>query len=395
VRRRATTTTLATGTAAAALAAALGGALPAASSPGTPTAVAAPSGSYRVGLLGDMPYGAYGRALYPNVIKDINHSDVAFSIFDGDIKNGSEPCYAAPHEHVLPSGVAHTAEGALARERYTGIRNYRVGQDVYFYALDLFKRYEKPVVYLPGDNEWTDCDRDVAKLSPPDQADSVDRLNYLRRLAYPTAQSLGQSTLRLERQSAQYPENVRWSRGPVTFVGLNVTGSDNNWVDDTAAAQKKDGPAAEAQREYTARNRANLAWIRQAFRAARQAGSRGIMISMQADMWDPAAVQTHFADTKAELVRQTTHFAGQVVLVNGDSHSFEMDKPLTDYATTNAAGGAGGNVIQNFTRVTTFGEAQYHWVSATIDPADPMVFRFDQHLVAADVPTYTQPPPAA
>jgi hypothetical protein len=31
----------------------------------------------------------------------------------------------------------------------------------------------------------------------------------------------------LERQ-AGYPENVRWAYGPVTYVGLNVTGSDNN-----------------------------------------------------------------------------------------------------------------------------------------------------------------------
>ncbi len=62
-------------------------------------------------------------------------------------------------------------------------------------------------------------------------------------------------------------------------------------------------------------------------------------------------------------------------------------------ATTNAAGLAGPNVIENFTRVTTFGEAQNHWVSATIDANDPNVFTFHQHLVTANLPTYTAPPP--
>jgi hypothetical protein len=77
--------------------------------------------------------------------------------------------------------------------------------------------------------------------------------------------------------------------------------------------------------------------------------------------------------------------------VNGDSHSFEVDKPLTDYATTNAGGLAGANAVENFTRVTTFGDVQNHWVSATVDPADPHVFTFHQHVIAANLPTYVPP----
>jgi hypothetical protein len=117
------------------------------------------------------------------------------------------------------------------------------------------------------------------------------------------------------------------------------------------------------------------------------------MIIIQADMWDATAALTHYADTKRELFLQSTAFAGQVVLVNGDSHQFKMDKPLTDYATTNAAGLAGPNVVENFTRVTTFGEAQDHWVGATIDLRNPNAFTFQQHVVAANVPAYTPPTP--
>jgi len=337
---------------------------------------------FEIGLVGDMPYGDYGRRLYPNVLADLNSHDLAFSIFDGDTKNGSESCFADPHATTATA----TPEGAGSSAPYAGIAGFAQGQDVYKYALDLFGQYRRPVVYVPGDNEWTDCDRSTLT----NKSDSVDRLDYLRKLSFPTNRSLGQRTLRLVRQSPAFPENVRWTKGPVTFVGLNVTGSDNNWVD--ATNTKKDGPVAEAQAEYTARNAANLRWIKDSFAAAKASGSKGVLLDIQADMWDPSAEQTHFQDTKDELVRQVTAFRGPVVLVNGDSHSFEVDKPLMDAATTNAAGKAGvGNVVQNFTRVTTFGEYQYHWVSATIDPADPELFSFHQHIVPADVPAYVLP----
>src|SRR2546429_653083 len=193
-----------------------------------------------------------------------------------------------------------------------------------------------------------------------------------------TPRSLGQRQLRLERQSAEYPENVRWARGPVTYVGLNVPGSDNNAPQFDATGKQVDGDAA----EYTARNAANLAWLDSSFAAARAAHSAAVMVVLQADMWSAGDPVAHFADTKRELARLAIDFPGQVVLVNGDSHFLKIDKPLTD---------AKGTVIQNFTRVQTFGSDQNHWVSATVDVHDPDVFTFHQHVVAAHVPAYVSP----
>ena len=49
--------------------------------------------SYTIGLFGDMPYNALGRAQYPNLIADINANHVEFSVFDGDLKAGGDgPC---------------------------------------------------------------------------------------------------------------------------------------------------------------------------------------------------------------------------------------------------------------------------------------------------------------
>jgi hypothetical protein len=329
---------------------------------------------YVVGLFGDMPYGDAGRAQYPNVIADMNTQNLAFSVFDGDIKNGSEPCYADVDGSAQAAGKP----------------------DIYRYARNLFMQQRNPVVVVPGDNEWTDCDRPATK-GPV--FDAVDRLGYERTVLYDydpatgrsNPNSLGQRTIAITRQSDvdpsyQYPENARWTWGPVTYVGLNVPGSNNDWIND---GDTTNGPVAEAQAEYTARNAANLAWLSESFAAAKAAGSKAVMIVLQADMFGPGSPfptttdpTDHFADTRNAIADAAIAFGGPVVVVNGDSHSFNVDKPFTD---------AQGNVIENLTRVTTFGSAQNHWVTATVDPTDPDVFSFEQHLITANEPTYTAP----
>ena len=74
-------------------------------------------------------------------------------------------------------------------------------------------------------------------------------------------QSLGRRTIRLTRQSedtryAKFRENVRWTQGDVLFVTLHVIGSNNNL-----------GRTPEMDAEYSERNAANLAWMRQALRS--------------------------------------------------------------------------------------------------------------------------------
>jgi hypothetical protein len=168
-----------------------------------------------------------------------------------------------------------------------------------------------------------------------------------------------------------------WPEG-VTYVGVNIPGSDNNAPQFDATGKQTDGDAA----EYTARNSANRGWLQQAFAAAKAAHSAAVMVVIQADMWSAVDPTAHFADTKTELARLSIGFPGQVVLVNGDSHFLQIDKPLKD---------AVGNTIENFTRVQTFGSDQNHWVNATVDARDRNVFTFHQHIVAANVPTYVSP----
>src|SRR5882672_10484246 len=41
------------------------------------------SATYTIGLFGDMPYNAMGKADYPFLLQDINAEKVSFSVFDG------------------------------------------------------------------------------------------------------------------------------------------------------------------------------------------------------------------------------------------------------------------------------------------------------------------------
>jgi hypothetical protein len=294
---------------------------------------------YEIGLLGDMPYGDTGRAQFPAVIADMNRHRLAFSAFNGDIKNGKERCDQFQYDNAAKN----------------------------------FASFRDPLVYVPGDNEWTDCDRPSNGSYDPN-----DRLALVRKMFAATPESLGTRKIGLQRQAPNFPENVRWAVGGVTYVGVNVTGSDNNAPQFDSTGKQVDGDAA----EYAARNAATLAWLDESFAQAKAAHSAAVMIVQQADMWATGDPTPHFADTKRELARLAIDFPGQVVIVNGDSHFLTIDKPLKDTA---------GTVIQNVTRVQTFGSDQNHWVSATVDPKDPNVFTFHQHVIAANVPTYVKP----
>jgi hypothetical protein len=291
-------------------------------------------GRFTFALIGDVPYGAEGEEKFPSLLADINADrTLAFVVHDGDFKNGSSLCSDA----------------------------------VFYNRLDLFNAFAAPLIYVPGDNEWTDCHR-----ANNGAYDPLERLAFLRTVFFPTDQSLGRKTLTLTRQSTSpgyslYRENVRWALHDVLFVGLHVVGSNNNL-----------GRTPVADAEYAARNTANLAWLSESFALAADRGYRGVMLIIQANPgFELAAAQrTGFNDFLALLEAETLSFGKPVVLVHGDSHYFRMDKPL--------AGRVSRRRIEHFTRLETFGENDNHWVHVTVEPGSANVFRFDPRIVAAN-----------
>jgi hypothetical protein len=340
-------------------------------SPGTVLADDVVSGSknfpFDFALIGDEPYfpkvnGSQqypGNSEYINVINDVNslRHKLEFTVHIGDIKAGDTLC----------------------------------SNDVYANNLSLFNRFSSPVIYLPGDNEWTDCHR-------PNNGgmDPVERLNYLRNVFYTSDQSLGQRTLTLSRQSsdpglALFKENVIWNYGVVLFVGLNMPGSNNNHGRTT-------GPfAAGTEPEFAARNAANLEWLRKAFQIANADPTiKAVVVLAQANPFERYMEAGFGADSGyknfiSELRVQTAQFNKPVMYVGGDTHTPRIDKPLGELypsPTRSAFDQKSDKRFEKFTRVEVFGETDTHWVKVHVDPNDPNIFTVSPQIVEANLKTH-------
>lgn len=286
------------------------------------------------GLFSDLPYSAWEREQLPLLIAEMNAEPLAFVVHGGDIKNGTSVC---------------------SDEAYQAI-------------LEAFQSSAHPLIYVPGDNEWTDCHhRQNARFEP------VERLEKLRSLFWAGDSTLGRRTMKLERQSdasafPAYRENVRWEVDGVLFMGLNLPGSENNFFGVTRGTREPRGPVA----EFVERSAANRAWLGEAFAIARRKNLPAVLIVAHGnpgfEAWNAGRAETGYLDFLTQLRDEVQAFSGQVVLVHGDTHNQQIDQPLRD--------AKNGDVIGNFTRVETFGFPHFGWVQGTINLEDPRVFRF-------------------
>jgi len=288
------------------------------------------SGSARFdfALIGDTPYNDFDATnSFPNMIEEINRHRLAFVVHDGDIKSGGAPC----------------------------------SDEILFERYRQFQTFRHPLIYVFGDNEWSDCDRNKTNHFDPEE-----RLEKLREIFTRGNETLGCRTFTLARQSedplfAKYRENVRWIFGQVLFMGLNLPGDSNNY----------------GRPEYSGRMRANLSWLRDSFALGKERDLRGLMLIIQAnphfDLPSTNKLRAGFNDLLSALEAETIAFKKPVVLVHGDSHYFRIDKPMIASKSKRR--------VENFTRVETFGNPDVHWVRATVDWQDPNVFSFRQVIV--------------
>jgi hypothetical protein len=307
------------------------------------------SGKFTIALIGDFPYAESKSIEAQNLMADLdNHEELSFIIHDGDFKGGSVPC----------------------------------DDKVYANRLATFNQSTHPLFYVFGDNEWTDCHRAAAGSYNP-----FERLALLRSLftKFDKPFSLGAKKLPLTRQSETFPENIRWFKSNVMFVGLHIPGSNNGLSTSVQHLEQ-------AKAEFQLRNAANLEFLRESFEIAKERKSPGVMISIQANPWDfiPATGLTGFEDFLVLLGEKTREFGKPVVLVHGDSHYFRIDKPLPSKLPSEVIGTEFPFILpwdsaelrlENFTRVETFGNPNTHWVKATIDVKNPNVFTFEPMIV--------------
>ncbi len=260
-----------------------------------------PNAEYDVAFFGDVPYSTADFTRYDNMIRSMNGSSAVFSAHVGDI---------GPPESSTCTNAWVDRETA---------------------RLDTFSR---PVVYTPGDNEWTDC------------SDELARLSYLRSRIFRSTgtHSRGATTMALTSQADRgYPENARWTREPVLFASLHVTGSRDNYSN---------------QSEFVPRRRATVDWVVEAFDQARAEDKEGIVLMAQADpnLDQEASDRGRIAyQSMFEAVtNQTAFFAGEVLFIHGDGHTFKNDKPIAGRA--------------NLRRVQVEGDSRVSYVRVHVDP---------------------------
>ena len=163
----------------------------------------------------------------------------------------------------------------------------------------LYQTFQRPFVFTPGDNEWTDCHRvNNGRYIP------LERLGFLRSVFFA---EVGQTTggkaraVLSQADGGAYPEfveNVMFQQQSVMFGTVHVVGSNNGlepWVR-IFPTDSCTSPRADRIAEFERRQAAALAWVDEVFAAA--AGTKGLFLLIQANPDLPSNPQLCRADSR-------------------------------------------------------------------------------------------------
>ena len=300
--------------------------------------------SFEFAVLGNTPFSSTEVPIVRSVLANIGDSQAAFVVHAGNLKSVTESC-----------------RDELVTQR-----------------LSLLASSPKPMIYVPGENDWADCERAKDGSYNP-----VERLDFLRDHAFDDDALLGPGPVGyaqfdLTRQSdmarfRQYRENVRWFYRGVVFVGLNIPGNNNNY----RSAGGRNG-------EYEDRVIATRVWLQHALVYAQQKEALGMVVVAQADPeFEPArsgGLGSLFSDRagrrgvdgykdfRTQLQRLAGRFKGAILLVDGGK-TMRHSQPLRDPR---------GAPIKSFTQLTTYGSPSVNrWIRVKVDPRSAQLFHFD------------------
>ena len=342
-----------------------------------------------IAVIGDVPYGTSPTdqsqtVAHPAFITAINaDQDTSLVLHVGDIHSGKQYCTDAYNTTVF----------------------------------NQWKAFRAPLVYTPGDNEWADCHKikegggtynaatgridygvDAnGNLLDYAGGDPVANLQLVRSTFFANPGKTLGASMSVHSQAQEfdaahpldssYVENVWFEKSRVLFVTINVPGGSNNDTDPWYGAPSMSPVQAQ---EVANRTAADLRWLDVAFKQAQSNGDLGVVIQLQADMWDlDGALPAHIAAYKPLIERIATltkAFGKPVLLLNGDSHTYRSDNPLLAGAACVIEGTAGaapvacssdpylnqpgGYNVANFHRIVVHGSTTpLEWLKLSINPA--------------------------
>ncbi len=293
--------------------------------------------SFTFGFIGDTPYNRLDQQGMKRVMAGLDDTDLEFVLHVGDIKSRGERC-----------------SDILLSDR-----------------VEMMDRSQHPLIYTPGDNEWTDC----GWIDPDDPyapGTPLERLHWLRSRVYHHPESLGARRMRVEQQrqmipqlsvrdsnsleQPRLPENMRWRIGSLQFCTIHVVGS-NNAMFSTPAMREA----------WAIRQQANAIWLTETAVLAKRYGARGLVIATHANMGFEAARNDGWTATRQAIIATAADFGGPVALLHGDTHIFRTDRLLLR-----------SHGLENFIRVECFGSPfTWQWVTIRWNPEAAMPDRPD------------------
>jgi len=286
--------------------------------------VASPAAAdLRVIAMGDMPYGPPVKTypLFEALIGKINDAQPDLVIHVGDIRGGRTTC-----------------EDAILDQ-----------QRIYMDQIDA------PVIYTPGDNEWTDCHRNSLGDFKP-----IERLAHIRGTFFDDPnRSLGAAPVKVFHQGhAGFPENTRLRMDDILIFTLHVVGSDDG--------ESREGGVS--KKAHKARRRANMAWLKESF--AQTGDAKAVIVAMHAVMFRGAGFKkkkqrwksgSPYEQIGEALAEAAGEFDGPVLLIYGDGHDYTVSQPLS-------------KTLPNFVAVEVCGADQMHAVEITFKGEEPKMF---------------------
>ena len=277
-------------------------------------------------LIGDTPYSHREEQALARVMADMPADELAFTLHVGDIKARAESCDNALLEHRL---------GLLDASRL-------------------------PLIYTPGDNEWTDCrvpesarldaaglDAADIELAAEELTESLaawrsplgpgGRLRWLREQAFAHDRSLGRQAMPLERQGQRpedplgaeprLPENLRWTAGGIQFCTLHIIGSDNGLAE-VSGRGPRSAFAQAAFDDWTRRQQANARWLFDTLERAERNDAAALVIAIHANLQFGRGAEDGYARFRELIAQATYRFRRPMLLLHGDTHLYRMGRPL-------------------------------------------------------------------
>ncbi|MEM6414511.1 MAG: metallophosphoesterase [Pseudomonadota bacterium] len=249
-------------------------------------------------IIGDTPYSSQDEAMLAKALPIIADGSFPFVLHIGDYKAGKADCIDAHDE---------------------GFSN-------------LVKSLQpKPVFYTPGDNEWTDCDRNTNPKTnkPYSDLSRLDRVLSLFAQGTPS----GAEAFAHRRQDRQ-TENATWTHAGIRYLTIHVTGTNNgrDWV--------TGDPLEAALKAVEARDEANKDWLEDVFALAAREKANAIVLATHGDMTDvgkkPVGIMCNdvalsdqhpcdaFVELRNIIRKLTIDFGKPVLLIHGDTEPFTL-----------------------------------------------------------------------